>query len=183
MQILESIHKSLQIIGLSSHQSMQKHPFNARNLISLFVFGLNIICNFGFIVSGQTNDLMAFTDSVYITLTVICADSIFIRLILKMQQLFELINRLEDIMDQSKLNLNLRFCFWNADIVFFSLNPHRTSESNVKNNLHRNWRKNSKIDTNFEYCFSKDVTSTCHRTTILGQYIYAFDNRFGSRCT
>lgn len=102
MQILDSIHESLQAIGLSSYQSMQTYPFNERNVISSFIFGLNIISNVGFLVSGQSETLMDFTDSMYIIFTVIFAASIFIKLIWKMQQLFGFINRLEDTVNQSK---------------------------------------------------------------------------------
>lgn len=102
MQILKSVYENLEITGLSNYHSIRKYPFSTRNLTSVFIHALNIICNFGFIVSGQTGNLMEFTDSLYITLTVIFGTSIFIKLIWKMHQLFGFFNRLEDIVAQSK---------------------------------------------------------------------------------
>lgn len=101
MHILESIRTKLQIIGMTTHQSLQKYPFNDRNLVCLLLHGINVVCNLGFLISGTT-DLMEFTDSLFLTITAILTASIFINLISKMQQLFEFINNLEDIVDQSK---------------------------------------------------------------------------------
>lgn len=102
MQILESIYRSLWIIGLNSYQSNQKYPFNVRNLISLLTFGLNLTCDIGVVIYGA-KDLMECFDAIYISFTVFSAASIFINLVAKMPQLFEFLNSLDVTVAQSKL--------------------------------------------------------------------------------
>lgn len=102
MQILESIYRSLRIIGLNSHQSIQKCPFNARNLISLLTFGLNLTCDIGVVIYGA-KDLLECFDAIYLSFTILSAASIFINLVTKMPQLFEFLNSLEVTVTQSKL--------------------------------------------------------------------------------
>lgn len=144
MHILESIRNILQIIGLSSYQSIQTSPFNTRNLMSLFVLVLNIICNVGYSITGQTENLMEFTDSVFITFTVTVDILILINLIWQMQQLFVFINGLEDIVVGSKQIENAalkRNIFRKFQRKFYSENPFkpmyafRTRVSRIENNL------------------------------------------------
>lgn len=101
MSILESIRSKLQIIGMTSNQSIQKYPFNARNLASLLVHVINIVSTIGYLISG-TNDLMEFTESLFLTITAIVVASIFINLLWRMRRLFEFIDHLEETVDQSK---------------------------------------------------------------------------------
>lgn len=101
MHILESIRNKLQIIGMATYQSIQKYPINTRNLTSLLLHGINVVCNVGFLIYG-TKDLMEFTDSLFLTITAILTTSIFINLNWKMRPLFEFIDRLEDTVDRSK---------------------------------------------------------------------------------
>lgn len=102
MQILKPAHEYLLIIGLSAHQSIQKYPFNTRNGIILFVLCLNSACYVGFLLSG-TEDIMKFIDAFYTAVTVILGSFMFINWLWKMRQLFELIEKLEDTVDQSKM--------------------------------------------------------------------------------
>lgn len=101
MKILRSIRDKLQIVGMSTHQSMQNHPFNARNLTSLLFHGINITCNIGFLVFGS-KELTVFTDSLFLTITAILTVSIFINLTWRMRLFFEFIDNLEDIVERSK---------------------------------------------------------------------------------
>lgn len=101
MQILESMHKSLPILGMSSSQSIQKHPFNARNVASFLIYGINSICNVGFLIFGA-NNLMEFIDSLYLTVTAVLAVLILINLSWQMRQLFEFLKHIEDTVERSK---------------------------------------------------------------------------------
>lgn len=100
MPILESLHGNLRIIGMTAHQSTQNYPLNARNLVMILIFGMNITCNIGFLIY-ETNNLMEFTDSLYLTLTAILAVSILINLTWKIRQLFVFVNRVDETVDQS----------------------------------------------------------------------------------
>lgn len=100
MPILESLHNNLQIIGMTTHQSIQKYPLNVRNVLMLSIFGMNIICNIGFLIY-ETNNLMEFTDSLYLTFTAIMALLILIDLILRMRPLFVFVNRVDETVNQS----------------------------------------------------------------------------------
>lgn len=101
MHIYEPTLEYLRIIGLNWNQSIQKYPLNECNLIGLFVFGLNLICNVGYLVSGAVN-LKNATDSMQSTLTLICATLIFMHLIWMMRELFEFYSKVDDIVTQSK---------------------------------------------------------------------------------
>lgn len=104
MQILESIRYNLQIVGMNSYQSIQKHPFNARNSTSLLIYTISIICNIGFLIGGAKS-LMEFTDALFLTTTAILSFSIFVNLNWQMRQLFELLNDIENTVDQSEYDL------------------------------------------------------------------------------
>lgn len=101
MPFLEPIRNKLRILGMSSTQSLEKYSFNARNLTSLLIYGINSSCNIGFLMFGAKN-LMEFTDSLYLTVTAILAVSILINLIWQMRQLFVFLDKLEITVEQSK---------------------------------------------------------------------------------
>lgn len=101
MKILQLVHDNLQIIGLDTNQSILKYPFNARNLTSLLVYGINIYVNVRLLLSGTAN-AMEFTDLFYFTFTVTVTVFMLINLIWEMRQLFEFINNLESSVDQSE---------------------------------------------------------------------------------
>ena len=137
MPILTSIRENLAIIGLSSHQSTQKYPFNARNLTSLFFQFLNIGCNFGYLMY-EAKDLMEITDSMFLTITAILTVSIFINLNWRMKQLFEFIDNLERTVDKSKWNVLKLSRKYSKDFHFSHLFSIRTNRPGVKNHLQKN---------------------------------------------
>lgn len=115
MHIYESTLEYLRMIGLSWNQLIQKYPINERNLISLFIFGLDLVCNVGYLICGA-KDLKNVADSLLATFTVICVSSILISLIWKMKELFEFYSRIDDIVAQSKRILSF---FVNFEKAFF----------------------------------------------------------------
>lgn len=106
MEILKLIHNNLQIIGMDTYQSIQKYPFNARNLTSLLIYGINIIFNIRLLISG-TKNAMEFTDLLYLTFTVIITVSMFINLNWNMKRLFEFFESLESTVDQSEYGFKM----------------------------------------------------------------------------
>lgn len=101
MQIFELIYDYLRFIGYSANQSIQKSPFNARNVITSLIFVMNIVCNVGFAISGF-EDLKELTDSLYITYTIVCSLLVSVHSIWNMWQLFEFFKIFEEIVNQSK---------------------------------------------------------------------------------
>lgn len=101
MQILQSVYITLSIVGMSSHYSIQKYPFNARNLSALFIHGVNIIGNVGFLFSGIEN-LIEFTESLFLCITVSVATLMFIHVNWEMRQIFEFLSRIQEIVNQSE---------------------------------------------------------------------------------
>lgn len=101
MEILQSVYITLFMIGMSSHYSIQKYPFNARNLSALLVHGVNIIGNVGFLFSGIEN-LIEFTESLFLCVTVSLTTLMFIHVNWKMRHIFEFLSRLEEIVNQSE---------------------------------------------------------------------------------
>lgn len=115
MQIFKSIYTTLSITGMSSHFSIQKHPFNARNLSALFIHGVYICGNVGFLFSGIEN-LIEFTDSVFLCITTILATTMFIHVNWEMRQIFEFLSKLQEIVDQSKKRFKIfkLICFYSS---------------------------------------------------------------------
>lgn len=103
MRISESILEYLRMIGLSWDPCIQKYPFNTRNLICIFIFGLNLICNFGYMICGTKHR----ANSMLATIRLICAISIFFHLIWKTQVVFTFFNKLDDIVSQRKQLLTI----------------------------------------------------------------------------
>lgn len=101
MHIYESTLEYLRMIGLSWNQLIQKYPCNERNLISLFIFGLDLTCNVGYLVCGAKS-LKNVTESMLSTFTLLCVASILISLIWKMKELFEFYSKIDEMVTQSK---------------------------------------------------------------------------------
>lgn len=120
MQIFKSIYITLSVLSMSSHYSIQKHPFNARNLSSLLIHGVYLCGNIGFLFSGIEN-LIEFTDSVFLCITTILATTMFIHVDLKMRQIFEFLRRLEEIVNQSKKRFKIfkSICSYSSTIFSF----------------------------------------------------------------
>lgn len=125
MPFLDPIRDKLQIIGLRTPHSMQKCPFNARNLICLFIHGANIASNVGYLFSG-TKDLMESTLSLFLLITAILTVSILIDLIWNMERLFEFIDSVEETVARSKLKRihrkSLSVNRSNSSLIFSNLN-------------------------------------------------------------
>lgn len=185
MQIFESILEYLRIVGVSSNQSIQPSPFNARNSTCLVILGLNLMCNIGFFVCGA-KDLNKANGSIFMAVTVLCILLIFADLIWRMKQFFEFLNHLDDIVTQSKFEFDfsqlLSSFFLPFRISSFPFTIDRIGRSNIGNNLHGDKRKNSTNDTNFIVCFASNVTNAYRCAATSDQFIQAFHISFGKRC-
>lgn len=163
MQILKSTYDSLLLMGLSSHQSIQKYPVNARNLISLFIFCLNLLGVVGFLISG-TQDLKEFFDSMFTTVTVSLTILIFINLVWNMRRLFEFLSHLEGTVNQSRQNLR----FSNSKLLNYFFVPfHLMQDSRIQYRKPFTQRRATKFKKRSEFWYlccpsCRQSLSLCH---------------------
>lgn len=103
MKIFETIQRHYNSLGISSsHQLIQKYPFNARIFIGFLIFGVNAVSQFIYIVF-VASDFMEY-------MNVICASSgstiIFVcyaAIVYKKNRLFKTIDNIEQLIDSSEL--------------------------------------------------------------------------------
>lgn len=96
MKIFQSIQEYFVMLGIDQHQSIQKHPLNAKNLVAFFTFGCSVIFTFIFtfyvaesLVEYANSILMG---SMFLMITIVFAVNVF-----SMKNMFTFIDRLEMI--------------------------------------------------------------------------------------
>lgn len=102
MELFKSIQKYFAIVGISSHQSVQRYPIlNARSLICTFLFILAII---GLVVYTVflANHFEEYTDCVITTGTTFVLATLFGINIGKMKKMFQSITAIENLIQKSK---------------------------------------------------------------------------------
>lgn len=101
MKISRSVKKYLARLGIKPLPLNQSHPFNIQNVIVFFVFGLCITLNSAYFFLEATRFVESI-ESLYLTCLAIVCTINFASLIWKMSKLFDLINNLEKIVEESK---------------------------------------------------------------------------------
>lgn len=104
MKIFETIRNYFAIVGITSQQSIQSHPFNRRNSLCLFVFGMGISLTFAY-QFRRIESFQEFTDCFYEISTISVCGIGFASFIWEMVELFEFIDRLDDFVNKSKLEI------------------------------------------------------------------------------
>lgn len=156
MYIFRSIQKFFAIAGINSYQSLQVHPFNARNLTIFSLFGLFSISNVIYFLYIAAN-FIEYGDIIFrlSTLTVVAiVYGIFVK---KMRKIFEIFDKFERIIDKSECkitNLSYRHC----DQFFFFF---RTHISKIGKNLRKYKSKCRKMVSIGVFCYSECFISCC----------------------
>lgn len=110
MKIFQSNLKLLQIMGITSFQSIQSNPFNIRNVVLLSIFVSSVIMSGGFLFY-TANDFSEYTESFYVTSTLIVSGTVFVNFVLNMRKFFQLVNSIEDVIQKSEHWPNQIQCF------------------------------------------------------------------------
>lgn len=98
MYIFRSIQKFFAIAGIHSYQSLQVHPFNARNITMFSLFGLYSLSNAMYFLYIATN-FIEYADIVFRLSTLTVVAVIYGICVKKMRKLFEIFDQLERIID------------------------------------------------------------------------------------
>lgn len=101
MRILRANQKSFSLLGITFHQSMQKYPFNRKNLLAIFILSLSTAFN-GLYFPYEAKTSSEYTVCVYTTLTgAVCVISFSI-VLSKMWDSFMMMHDIEIILKNSE---------------------------------------------------------------------------------
>lgn len=101
MKFFQSIQEYFAIMGINSSQSVDVHPFNRSNLITLLIFCMLVITSNKFLLF-EAKYFEEYIDSFYLTCTGTLAAINFVVIIWKMTKVFEFIKGLESVVHRSK---------------------------------------------------------------------------------
>lgn len=101
MIFMEVVYSYLMLVGMTLEQSRQKHPFNLRNSAMLFLLLIDN-ASVAMDLVYEAKNLKEYSDSVYLTTTVLVAMLNYAIVTWKMAELFRFFENLEDIVTASK---------------------------------------------------------------------------------
>lgn len=104
MKFLTETQKYLKLVGLTAHQSIQKCPFNVKNVVCLTVLYVASASAVSLMLF-QANTFEEYTNSMYPTSCWICAGINFNVFIWKMDKIFEFIEHFEKLIEKREFNL------------------------------------------------------------------------------
>lgn len=118
MKTFQTVQKLAKIYGIASDQ----YPFNWRNWLAVFIFGLGIISN-GLYIFYETETFQQYADSIYIATTLAATTMVFTFFVVNMQQIFDCINDEEQIINCSELlnEITLIAIFKNFNRLVFQI--------------------------------------------------------------
>lgn len=101
MKIFQTTEKNCALIGITAHQSAQKHPFNARNSLVLFILCITLFSNIMRLIR-ETDNFTDYTISIFSACTMAVSILIFAILLVRLRYLFYFQQHTEEIINQSK---------------------------------------------------------------------------------
>ena len=108
MKIIQSMQKFALHLGISVEQSIQKHPFNRRNVLALFVFGsATNLCALH--VAYDEHTFSEYTIGIAAFSSMFVATTIFVIVLWRMRPLFECLCFMEEAITRSKLRYLFTF--------------------------------------------------------------------------
>lgn len=112
MKFFQFIQRSCAVFGLGLHQSVAQNLSNNRKIMrTLIIFGLACCsCCANFFV--EANSFEAYAVSIYISSTALTGTAIYAICVWKNQALFELIDNIEQIANESEFWIFSIFEFW-----------------------------------------------------------------------
>lgn len=113
MKILRQVQSYLAVYGIGSHQQ----PFNARNWLAIFVFGIGVVLN-SVHLFYEVKTFQEYTESIFSTISSIAAISNFIYIVSKMRHLYECFDDAEKTINDSEfrrfppIKVRIQFLKW-----------------------------------------------------------------------
>lgn len=105
MKVLQFSLGKLQLLGLTSKQSLENQPrFRAANTVGFVGLSLFLISEFVFVY--KTNRFSERMESIYVISTAIVMDVAYTTLTFRMSSLLELLGVCETVIDESEVNLH-----------------------------------------------------------------------------
>lgn len=137
MTIKAVIRSYLSRVGMTSHQSRRRHPFNIRNSTILFLMDITVFSAVMYLIYDAKN-LKEYADCIFLIITVTSLMFNFAYVNWNMAKIFRFIDSLQDVINTSeycdrinmKLTPFLNSFFFRADLFY------RARESNIENHLH-----------------------------------------------
>lgn len=101
MKLFKSIQSHFAVVGISLHHANQKYLLNTKNMTVTVTFGLTFIAK-GMYLVHVAEKFEEFTASVFVVLALVAITSSFEIFIWKMSNVFQLIDILEKMVNESK---------------------------------------------------------------------------------
>lgn len=105
MKIFQTVEENFDLMGISAYQSMQKYPFNTKNLLVLSILCTTLFSDVMYLIR-EANDFKEYTISIFSACTMIVAISIFAIILTRMRHIFFYKNYIEEIINKSMTKLN-----------------------------------------------------------------------------
>lgn len=116
MKIFQTTEKNCALIGITAHQSAQKHPFNARNSLVLFILCITLFSNIMRLIR-ETNNFTDYTISIFSACTMAVSILIFAILLVRLRYLFYFQQHTEEIINQSKSKKKIQELFTHSNWI------------------------------------------------------------------
>lgn len=183
--MFQLVQKEFAVLGISSNQAT--NPFNNRTIGCLFLFGLNIILYIVFLFHSAKS-FMEYTENIYITSAITLIGIAFFWFVLKMKNLFELLDGVEMHINGKKQRMNLQKSIsWKrifksftsskkTPIIFSHITCRRTSRIYRYHSIYR------KIEWSFTCGHSENDTTMLGNAQNHLQLLSIYDHRFGKWC-
>lgn len=101
MEIFKSCRQYLMNVGINTHQSTRKHPFNARNVLALTVSALCVTSNIIFLLY-DTETFEEYISTLYSLSTAMICKITFMIAMWKMKKLFEIFDGFQCVIGKSE---------------------------------------------------------------------------------
>lgn len=99
MKLFRIIQKNFAILGITSAQSIQKHPFNRQIVLLYSIYGSTWISSVLFLFQ-KANTFEEYTNNIYITSAAAIVMFSFTIIVFKMSKLFEFVNNLGESVER-----------------------------------------------------------------------------------
>lgn len=100
MKIFQTVEENFSSLGISAYQSQQRHPFNAKNVLVLWILCTTLYSDVMYLIR-EANDFKDYTISIFSACTMTVSILIFTTILAKMRQIFYYQKHIEEIINKS----------------------------------------------------------------------------------
>lgn len=101
MKVFQTVEDNFTLMGISAYQSQQKYPFNAKNLLVLFILCSTFFSDAMYLIR-EANDFKEYTISVFSISTMAVSILIFVIALAEMRNIYFYRNLIEETINKSK---------------------------------------------------------------------------------